>query len=116
MKLDIIGDVHGCYDELVKLLKKLRYEQKNKMWMHPAGRKLVFLGDITDRGPASLKVIELVHSLYKDGLAYYTPGNHCNKLYRYFLGNKVQVTHGLETTAFVGKQKADHPKKIYGII
>ena len=52
MKLDIIGDVHGCYDELVKLLKKLRYEQKNKMWMHPAGRKLVFLGDITDRGPA----------------------------------------------------------------
>lgn len=26
------------------------------------------------------------------------PGNHCNKLYRYFLGNKVQVKHGLETT------------------
>lgn len=30
--------------------------------------------------------------------AYYTPGNHCNKLYRYFLGRKVQETHGLETT------------------
>lgn len=111
MKLDIIGDVHGCYDELVKLLKKLRYEQKNKMWMHPAGRKLVFLGDITDRGPASLKVIELVHSLYKDGLAYYTPGNHCNKLYRYFLGNKVQVTHGLETTVTEYERLSENKKQ-----
>lgn len=30
--------------------------------------------------------------------AFYCPGNHCNKLYRYFLGRKVQITHGLETT------------------
>lgn len=30
--------------------------------------------------------------------AKYVPGNHCNKLYRYFLGNNVQQKHGLETT------------------
>lgn len=60
---------------------------------------LVFLGDLTDRGPSSLKVIELVYQLViVDKIAYYTPGNHCNKLYRYFLGNKVQIQHGLETT------------------
>jgi protein phosphatase len=35
----------------------------------------------------------------KEKTAQYVPGNHCNKLYRFFIGNKVQITHGLETTA-----------------
>ncbi len=44
--------------------------------------------------------------------AYYTPGNHCNKLYRYFLGNKVQTKHGLETTVaeYVELTKKDQQK------
>src|SRR6266436_5303927 len=44
---DIIGDVHGCYDELTELLGKLGYaEQPGGAWRHAAGRKLVFLGDL----------------------------------------------------------------------
>ena len=66
--------------------------------VHSKGRKLVFVGDLTDRGPQSIKIIHIVHTLIQKDLAYYVPGNHCNKLYRYFLGNKVQITHGLETT------------------
>lgn len=98
MKVDIIGDVHGCYDELIALINKLEYTFKNDLPIHKDGRKLAFIGDLTDRGPHSIKVIEFIYDLVKNNLAFYTPGNHCNKLYRYFLGNKVQISHGLETT------------------
>ncbi|UOQ92850.1 bis(5'-nucleosyl)-tetraphosphatase PrpE [Halobacillus shinanisalinarum] len=100
MKVDVIGDVHGCHDELTSLFNKLGYQWKNELPLHPDGRVPVFLGDITDRGPRSIDMIRLVHRLVIDQeLAKYVPGNHCNKLYRFFLGNPVQEKHGLETTA-----------------
>lgn len=96
---DVIGDIHGCYDEFVSLTKKLGYEWDEGFPVHPKGRLLAFVGDLTDRGPESIKVMEMVYKLVvEEKLAYYTPGNHCDKLYRYFLGRKVQITHGLETT------------------
>ncbi|WP_223700666.1 bis(5'-nucleosyl)-tetraphosphatase PrpE [Sutcliffiella deserti] len=98
MKIDIIGDIHGCYDEFMALLTELGYRKGTKTYEHPEGRKLAFVGDLTDRGPASLKVVEAVSGLVLNRMAYYVPGNHCNKLYRFMLGNKVQHTHGLETT------------------
>lgn len=99
MKLDIIGDIHGCFMEFKQLTEKLGYEWDSGIPVHPQGRKLAFVGDLTDRGPHSLKVIEVIYELaVSKKIAYYVPGNHCNKLYRYFLGNKVQITHGLETT------------------
>jgi protein phosphatase len=98
MKVDIIGDIHGCYDEFKKLLGNMGYEKRDNLFIHSEGRKLAFVGDLTDRGPASLKVVNTVSDLVTNDLAYYVPGNHCNKLYRFFLGNKVQHTHGLETT------------------
>ncbi len=49
---DIIGDVHGCYDELVELLAKLGYDVADPTRVvPPAGRKAVFVGDLVDRGP-----------------------------------------------------------------
>src|SRR5690625_769952 len=99
MKVDIIGDIHGCFEELLELLDVLGYKNKGAQWVHPDKRKLVFIGDLMDRGPSSLKVIELVYQLVtKDKIANYIPGNHCDKLYRYFLGNNVKIQHGLETT------------------
>ncbi|MCD7034991.1 bis(5'-nucleosyl)-tetraphosphatase PrpE [Metabacillus sp. GX 13764] len=98
MKIDIIGDIHGCYKEFEKLTEKLGYSWKTGIPVHPEGRLLSFLGDLTDRGPDSLKVIETAAKLVNEKKAFYSPGNHCNKLYRYFKGNKVQITHGLETT------------------
>ncbi|WP_026693456.1 bis(5'-nucleosyl)-tetraphosphatase PrpE [Peribacillus kribbensis] len=100
MKIDIIGDIHGCYDEVKSLIEKLGYQEKNGVPEHPDGRKLGFVGDLTDRGPASLEVIRLVWKLViQQQNAFYVPGNHCDKLYRYFKGNKVKLIHGLETTA-----------------
>jgi protein phosphatase len=99
MNIDIIGDIHGCLQELKKLTKNIGYHWDEGIPLHPENRVLGFVGDLTDRGPESLKIVEIVWQLVIERKkAYYTPGNHCNKLYRFFLGNKVQITHGLETT------------------
>lgn len=117
MKLDIIGDVHGCFHELQELTRKLGYEWKEGIPISHEGRKLAFVGDITDRGPQSLKVINTVYRLVQKDWAYYVPGNHCNKLYRYFLGNKVQISHGLETTVAefeaLDKKEQQHVRKAF---
>lgn len=99
MKLDVIGDVHRCMEELEELFLKLGYTKNQGIYVHPGGRKPVFLGDITDRGPDSIALIRLVYDMViVRAKAKYIPGNHCNKLYRYFLGNNVKERHGLETT------------------
>jgi len=99
MGYDVIGDVHGCTSELHTLFSAMGYARKQQSFAHPDGRVPVFLGDITDRGPHSMDMIQLVHDMVvQQQKAHYVPGNHCDKLYRYFLGNNVQVRHGLETT------------------
>ena len=84
---DVIGDVHGCYDELVELLEKLGYEKKEVVegitFAHPEGRKAVFVGDLTDRGPKNVEVLSLVMNMVGSSDAYAVPGNHDNKLGRY---------------------------------
>jgi protein phosphatase len=94
---DIIGDVHGCYDELVTLLEKLGYEAANdgSSGVHREGRKAVFLGDVVDRGPNTPDVLRLVMRMVASGSALCVPGNHENKLIRALRGREVQATHGL---------------------
>lgn len=55
LRLDVIGDVHGHLETLTALLDDLGYREGR----HPEGRRLVFLGDLIDRGPHSLEVAEL---------------------------------------------------------
>jgi len=93
---DIIGDVHGCYDELIALLGMLGYSEKpGGSWHHPGGRKLVFLGDLVDRGPKSPSVVRLVMESVNAGAAMCVPGNHDVKFMRKIWGKDVQITHGL---------------------
>ena len=96
---DIIGDVHGCFDELHALLTELGYEitPANGHYdvQHPLGRTAVFLGDLVDRGPRTPEVLRLVMSMTESGAALAVPGNHDNKLMRKLNGRDVQVTHGL---------------------
>ncbi len=98
MKVDIIGDIHGCYDELIELLTKLNYSFQDGIPIHPDGRKIAFVGDAMDRGPHSLRVIDLLFRLQDRRQLIYSPGNHCDKLYRFAKGNNIQIKHGLETT------------------
>ncbi len=141
---DIVGDVHGCFDELVALVERLGYavaEQDGDRgtgeprdqgiegsrdrgeegaaqprWdpgrrfgyrvTHPAGRKLVFVGDLVDRGPKIPQVLRLVMSAVADGAALCVPGNHDMKLMRKLRGKDVQLTHGLAESV---AQLADEP-------
>lgn len=101
---DIIGDVHGCFDELVDLLARLGYSieaQANGAMPSgysvkpPEGRKAIFLGDLVDRGPKIPDVLRLVMGMVEAGRALCVPGNHDIKLMRKLRGKDVQITHGL---------------------
>ena len=104
---DIIGDVHGCFDELHSLLTTLGYEINSGYEVrHPDGRKAVFLGDLVDRGPKVPEVLKLVMSMRESGHALAVPGNHDTKLMRKLHGRDVQITHGLAESL---KQLEDEP-------
>jgi protein phosphatase len=94
---DIIGDVHGCADELGDLLRLLGYvEGADGVWRHPAGRRAVFVGDLVDRGPGVIAVARLVMRMVVAGQAFCAPGNHDIKLMRALEGRHVYVAHGLQ--------------------
>lgn len=71
--IDIVGDVHGEIDALLSLMLHLGYAADGT---HPNERRLVFVGDLTDRGPDSPAVIDLVRSLVDAGRAQCVLGNH----------------------------------------
>jgi protein phosphatase len=94
---DVIGDVHGCADELTELLQTLGYVADSEgTWSHPAGRKVVLVGDLVDRGPGIPHVLRLVMQMVAAGHALVVPGNHDVKLMRKLRGRDVQITHGLQ--------------------
>jgi protein phosphatase len=93
---DIVGDVHGCCDELEALLRQLGYAPAAGVWSHPEGRRAVFVGDLVDRGPRVLDTVRLVRDMAAAGHALCVPGNHDLKLVRKLNGRDVKVTHGLE--------------------
>ena len=71
--LDIVGDVHGEIDGLLSLREVLGYDRDGR---HPDGRRLVFVGDLTDRGPDSPAVVRLVAEIVEAGRAQCVLGNH----------------------------------------
>jgi protein phosphatase len=96
---DIIGDVHGCCDELEQLLQQLGYERNDGgPWAHPAGRKAIFVGDLVDRGPRIVDTLKTVMAMSQAGGALSVPGNHDMKLKRKLEGRDVKVSHGLDRT------------------
>lgn len=103
---DIIGDVHGCYDELKALLRKLGYQiteggrdyPRDIHLNHPEGRTVVFVGDLVDRGPNSPEVLELVMNAVLDEKALCVMGNHDDIMIGYMSGAHDHLMHGLEGT------------------
>jgi protein phosphatase len=100
---DIIGDVHGCYDELVELLTRLGYRIDMDSTVSlglrvtpPDGRTLIFVGDLVDRGPKVVETLKLAMQVVSSGAALCVPGNHDDKLMRALKGRPVKVAHGLE--------------------
>jgi protein phosphatase len=97
---DIIGDVHGCCDELEELLTLLGYrvdwQGKDVRVTPPSGRTLVFVGDLVDRGPRTPDVLRIAISMAEQGTALCVEGNHDNKIVRWLKGASVKTGHGLQ--------------------
>ncbi len=116
---DIIGDIHGCCDELELLLEKLGYVRirsneeepmRGPVYAHPQNRIAIFLGDIVDRGPRIVDTIRLIYNMVKNKSALCVPGNHDMKFLRKLNGKDVQLAHGLaksvaEVEALPGETK-----------
>ena len=95
---DVIGDIHGCCDELELLLGRLGYARTDRGYVHPEGRKAAFLGDFCDRGPRNADVLRLVMDMVKSGSAIAVPGNHDVKLLKHLRGKSIAMTHGIDKT------------------
>lgn len=102
---DLIGDVHGCADELEQLLDRLGYEVASEsidpawpgpVYEHPERRKAVFVGDLVDRGPRVLDSVRIVRNMVDRGSGLCVVGNHDDKFLRKLKGRNVRVAHGLE--------------------
>ena len=75
-KYDIIGDIHGYAEELTILLGQLGYQQDDEgVYRHPE-RTAVFIGDLIDRGPGQLEVLQIVKAMVDHGGAHIVMGNH----------------------------------------
>ena len=89
---DIVGDLHGCYQELRELLTLLGYcidedagrEVGRFRATPPPRRRLLFLGDLVDRGPRITDVVRLVMDLVEQGTAWCIGGNHEFQMLRHF--------------------------------
>jgi len=123
---DIIGDVHGCFRELKELLINLGYKitkhrDRTKNYGYtvkaPTNRKAVFVGDLTDRGPASNEVLRLVMSMVKNEMALCVCGNHDSKLWKKLNGRNVQIKHGLaETLEQLATEPTEFVEEVRGFL
>lgn len=77
-KYIIVGDIHGCYDELIALL-----------WRYGRGRTFISVGNMVDKGPKSHRVVEYV---MLNGLA--VLGNHEENHRRYHKHEQVRLDTG----------------------
>ena len=104
---DIIGDVHGCADELIELLGVLGYgvqlsgrgDRRRVDVVAPPGRRAFFVGDLVDRGPRSPDVMRIVMAMVREGKALCVAGNHDVAFLRWLSGQHKALTHGLDKTA-----------------
>jgi len=97
---DIIGDVHGCAAELVRLLWRLGYRRPSprRAFRHPAGRRAVFVGDLVDRGPRVVQASRLVMRMVSEGNALSVPGNHEETILRCLQNGSQQGSAGTMKT------------------
>lgn len=78
MKTLVVGDIQGCYDELMQLLRLADF--------NPTTDKLICLGDVVNRGPKSLATLRFLSRLPNCEI---TLGNHdLHLLHAYYIANK----------------------------
>jgi serine/threonine protein phosphatase 1 len=96
-KIFAVGDIHGCHDKLVAMMKILP-------WRKDEGDLLLFIGDYIDRGPKSREVVDYLVRLRREGGDFvFLKGNHEKMLLDYYIQQKDQMLYvangGAETIA-----------------
>ncbi len=87
MRTIAIGDIHGCLQELQDLLVLFDYR--------PDQDRLVFVGDLVDRGPDSAGVVHLVRQLEQQGSVVTVKGNHDDSAARWLLRSRRSTAAGV---------------------
>lgn len=113
---DIIGDIHGCCDELEELLARLGYRiawgrddgERTVRVEAPAGRRVIFLGDLVDRGPRAPDVMRIVMAMTNAAQAFCVLGNHDAKFLRWLNGRNVKIAYGNGAT--IAQMQGDSPR------
>jgi serine/threonine protein phosphatase 1 len=86
-KIFAVGDIHGCYEKLVAMMKILPWNKDN-------GDVLLFIGDYVDRGPQSRDVVEyLVRLKKRGGTTVFLKGNHEKMLLDYYIKQQDQMLY-----------------------
>ncbi|RJF72680.1 protein phosphatase [Deinococcus cavernae] len=98
MRYDIIGDVHGCFDELAELLRRLGHRVDGKRLDTLPGRQVVFVGDLVDRGPKTPEVLELIMDAAARGAAQVVRGNHDDRLALYLRGWPIRSAGSIDSS------------------
>jgi hypothetical protein len=122
---DIIGDVHGCADELMELLSVLGYQVQ---WTGegsaravyvtpPLGRRAAFVGDLVDRGPNSPDVLRIVMAMVRAGSAICVAGNHDAAFLRWLDQPHDALSHGLDrTVAQFGRESGEFTSDVQAFL
>ena len=92
IELFIVGDIHGLYEDMEKLLEKEGFFIENEcIFNKNPNKKILFVGDLIDRGYDSLKILEVIKNSILHQDHYMVLGNHEQKLintYRKFKNNE----------------------------
>jgi hypothetical protein len=100
----VLGDIHS---NIEAFLKAVDFCKKENYF-------LLSLGDLVDYGHNPFEVIDALHELWLEERAGFVIGNHDDKFYRYYKGNKVRLSHGQEKTLeLVGNDRLDDFFKKY---
>lgn len=73
---DVIGDIHGRFDKFQLLMRELGYRHTGDTFVPPPGRRAVFVGDLIDRGPEQVQLLQYVRRMVEAGHAHVVLGNH----------------------------------------
>ncbi|MBW3097122.1 metallophosphoesterase family protein [Pseudohoeflea coraliihabitans] len=100
MRIVAIGDVHGCREQLARLLDRVEAEIARD---GPEEWRIVMLGDYVDRGPESRGVLDLLTERSRDPRFICLAGNHDDRMLE-FLRDSAQKDFFLR---FGGRQTAE---------
>lgn len=102
----LVGDVHGCCRAMRELASRARQENlaKRRGALPGTERKIVFVGDMADRGPFDAESVIYIIALVRSGRALLVKGNHDENLLEGLKGQEVRSAETRRTLMEIKKR------------